>query len=60
LYDRAIVDKKGVRWAADENGNIHRFSKNSNGTSHWNGSTAGSNPIKDQNIPVEIKRAFWR
>jgi RHS repeat-associated protein len=60
LFDKARVDRNGVRWSADENGNIHRFSKESNGESHWNGSTAGTDPIKEQNIPAEIKRAFWR
>jgi hypothetical protein len=56
LYENSVADKNGVRWAKDADGNIHRFSKPSNGETHWNGSTAGSDPIQSQNIPVEIRR----
>ena len=31
LYSRSIEDAEGVRWAKDEGGTIHRFSKPSNG-----------------------------
>jgi len=55
LFNKSIADENGVRWAKDEDGIIHRFSKPSNGESHWNGSTGGNNPIQDQNIPNEIK-----
>jgi hypothetical protein len=58
LFDRSIVDKNGVRWAKGSDGTIHRFSKPSNGESHWNGSTAGKDPIKPQNIPNDIKKAL--
>ncbi len=58
LFNKSIVEKKGVRWAKDDNGVIYRFIKPSNGESHWNGSTAGPNPIQEQNIPVGIRRAI--
>ncbi|MES2130515.1 MAG: RHS repeat-associated core domain-containing protein [Pseudomonadota bacterium] len=58
LYEESIVDKKGVRWAKDAEGNLHRFSKPSNGEVHWNGSTSGVDPIKPQNIPNEIRKFF--
>ena len=51
LYNKSIADENGVRWAKDEEGVIHRFTKPSNGESHWNGSTGGSDPIKPQNLP---------
>ncbi|MBB3743091.1 hypothetical protein FHX10_002584 [Rhizobium sp. BK591] len=55
LYKNSVADKTGVRWAKDADGNIHRFSRPSNGETHWNGSTAGPDPIRNQNIPKEIK-----
>jgi RHS repeat-associated protein len=58
LFDKSIADKSGVRWAKDSDGTIHRFSAPSNGESHWNGSTAGANPIRENNIPIEIRRAL--
>jgi len=54
LYNRSIVDDNGVRWAKDDDGVIHRFSKPSNGECHWNGSTGGGDPILMQNIPNEV------
>jgi uncharacterized protein RhaS with RHS repeats len=56
LFQKSITDKSGARWAKDKDGTIHRFSKPSNGESHWNGSTAGRDPIKEQNIPNDIKK----
>jgi RHS repeat-associated protein len=58
LFGMSIVDSAGVRWAKDANGTIHRFSRPSNGETHWNGSTAGPKPIKMEDIPVEIRRAL--
>ncbi|MDG4558490.1 MAG: RHS repeat-associated core domain-containing protein [Candidatus Contendobacter sp.] len=58
LYENSVVDKNGVRWAKDADGTIHRFSKPSNGETHWNGSTGGVDPIQPQNIPVQIRRLF--
>lgn len=58
LYDNSVADQKGVRWAMDSDGEMHRFSKPSNGKTHWNGSTRGRDPIKPQNIPADIKRRF--
>jgi hypothetical protein len=55
LYQNSVADKNGVRWAKDANGVVHRFSRPSNGETHWNGSTAGIDPIKTQNIPIEIR-----
>lgn len=56
LWRNSIVDSKGVRWAKDGNGVIHRFSKPSNNESHWNGSTAGIDPIRKEDIPNAIRR----
>jgi RHS repeat-associated protein len=58
LFDKSVPDSKGVRWAQDADGNVHRFSAPSNGESHWNGSTAGDNPIRTNTIPIEIRRLF--
>lgn len=58
LYDKSIPARDGTRWAKDEDGVIHRFSKPSNGDTHWNGSTSGPRPIRENNIPPEIKKAF--
>jgi RHS repeat-associated protein len=58
LLANSVEDRKGVRWAKDADGKIHRFSKPSNGETHWNGSTAGESPIQSQNIPIEVKRTF--
>ncbi len=58
LFDRAIEDRNGVRWARDADGTIHRFSAPSNGESHWNGSTAGARPIRMEDIPIEVRRAY--
>jgi hypothetical protein len=31
-----------------------------NGESHWNGSTGGSDPTREDDIPIEIRRnLFW-
>lgn len=38
-----------------QNGIIHRF-QGQNNKFHWNGSTAGENPISPNDIPIEIKR----
>ena len=56
LYENSVVDKNGVRWAKDADGTIHRFSRPSNGETHWNGSTGGADSIQSQNIPAEIRR----
>ncbi len=58
LYEKSIPDKTNVRWAKDLDGTVHRFSRPSNGETHWNGSTTGTDPIKNQNIPQEIKNAL--
>jgi RHS repeat-associated protein len=58
LYKDSVVDKKGVRWTKDADGIIHRFSKPSNGQTHWNGSTGGTNPIRPGDIPREIRKLF--
>jgi RHS repeat-associated protein len=58
LYDKSVADSRGVRWAKDEKGEINRFSKPSNGATHWNGTTDPTtvDPIQPQNIPNEIKK----
>ena len=55
LYNQSISHTNGVRWAKDKNGVVHRFSAPRNGETHWNGSTAGSSPIRKSNIPQPIK-----
>jgi hypothetical protein len=56
LFKRSIPDKKGVRWARDADGTIHRFSQPANGQTHWNGSTAGKKGIRMEDIPNEIRK----
>ena len=56
LFENTIVDSDGVRWVKDKDGVIHRFSKPSNGESHWNGSTGGLTPIRDNVIPPDIRK----
>ena len=56
LFEKSIPDTNGVRWAKDSDGIIHRFSPLSNGERHWNGSTAGSKPIRLDKVPIEIRR----
>jgi RHS repeat-associated protein len=58
LFKNSVADKRGVRWAKDADGTIHRFSTPSNGQSHWNGSTAGKKPIRLEDIPNEIRKQF--
>ncbi len=58
LYNSAIRDKKGVQWSMDKDGTLHRFSGPRNGQTHWNGSTAGNNPIALNHIPPAIKKIF--
>ncbi|MBS0262239.1 MAG: Hint domain-containing protein, partial [Planctomycetes bacterium] len=55
LFDRSVVDDKGVRWVKDSDGVIHRFSAPSNGESHWNGSTSGVDPIRIESISNKIR-----
>ncbi|NIJ64635.1 RHS repeat-associated protein [Sphingomonas leidyi] len=59
LYSKSAPDKSGVRWTRDSDGVFHRFSRPSNGKTHWNGSTAGDNPIQLRNIPNEILKRKW-
>jgi hypothetical protein len=56
LYNESVSDQNGVRWAKDANGVIHRFTRPTNGEVHWNGSTAGSESIQPNNIPIQIRR----
>lgn len=56
LWKKSIPDKQGRRWSIDDNGVIHRFSKPSNGESHWNGSTGDDFPVLDEHIPIDIRR----
>jgi hypothetical protein len=58
LYDKAIKDSNGRWWAKDADGVIHRFSRPSNGETHWNGSTVGADPIRMNDIPNEIRNAL--
>lgn len=60
LYNDSVCAENGTRWAIDENGDLHRFCKPSNGEVHWNGSTAGKDPICSNDVPKEIKRCFQK
>jgi RHS repeat-associated protein len=52
LYETSVYDSKNDCWySIDQNGDIHRFSKNSNGTTHWNGSTATSRGLHSSKMP---------
>ncbi|WP_221262863.1 RHS repeat-associated core domain-containing protein [Sphingomonas kyeonggiensis] len=59
LYSKSVQDKSGVRWTRDSDGVFHRFSRPSNGKTHWNGSTSGNDPIQLRNIPNEILKRKW-
>ncbi len=56
LFAQSIADSRGRRWVKDLKGVIHRFAAPRNGRTHWNGSTAGPNPIRMETIPIEIRR----
>jgi hypothetical protein len=56
LFSQSIADSRGRRWVKDLKGVIHRFAAPRNGRTHWNGSTAGPNPIRMETIPIEIRR----
>ena len=58
LFDKSIDDGTGTRWAKDSDGTIRRFSSPRNGETHWNGSTAGSRPIRVDDIPFTVRRAL--
>ena len=58
LYKNSVADDKGVRWAMDKQGTLHRFSAPRNNLTHWNGSTAGKDPITLDTIPIQIRRLF--
>jgi RHS repeat-associated protein len=59
LWQKSVPDTNGRRWAKDADGNVHRFSKESNGESHWNGSTSTPvDPINVRDIPNEILKAL--
>jgi len=60
LWNQSIEDENGVRWAIDDDGVIHRFSKPRNDLSHWNGCTRGPNPISRNNIPNDILKAHLK
>ena len=59
MFNHSIDDPRpnrcNTKWYKDKNGIIHRF-QGQNNTFHWNGSTAGENPISPNDIPIEIKR----
>ena len=55
LYERSVVGNDGERWAL-ENGEYHRFSKPSNGNTHWNGCAGGPNGIKLGKVPNPVKK----
>jgi len=55
LFNKSVADPKtGARWAKDADGTIHRFSPPSNGSTHWNGSTAGRGIHQNQLPSREI------
>jgi RHS repeat-associated protein len=58
LYKNSVEANNGTRWARDSDGTLHRFNSPSNGQTHWNGSTAGTDPIRPNVIPPEIKRFY--
>ena len=52
---RQLKMAEGRWWAKDADGTIHRFSAEATATER---STAGSNPIRMDNIPSEIRSAL--
>ena len=58
LFQNSVRADDGTRWVQDSDGTLHRFNAPSNGQTHWNGSTAGRDPIQSRNIPPEIRNYF--
>ncbi len=56
LFKDSVEDSVGRRWVKDTDGVIHRFSKESNGETHWNGSTKGPEGIRMEDIPNAIRK----
>lgn len=65
LFEKSVLGPDGNRWTkvgAGKKSVYHRFQDDGNGKWHWNGSSNAMlknnkpNPIKEQNIPIEIKR----
>ncbi|MCY7361823.1 MAG: hypothetical protein LH629_07130, partial [Ignavibacteria bacterium] len=55
LYQKAIPDETGKNWYNINNdGVIHRFSRDHNGTVHWNGSEQGARGL--HSIPNNVRK----
>lgn len=65
LFKESVLSSDGNRWTKTGTKTkpiYHRFQDDGNGKWHWNGSTDAKkfdgtpNPIKENNVPIEIKR----
>ncbi|WP_172795925.1 VENN motif pre-toxin domain-containing protein [Neisseria weaveri] len=57
-----IPSSTTVRFARDQEGNIHRFSKDPNNQWHWNGGTGDKNNplILDNKVKAELRNLGWK
>ena len=58
VFKNAIEGPDGCWYGKNAQGEIYRFSRPSNGETHWNGSSSGPNAIRPNNIPASVKRSL--
>jgi cytochrome c553 len=58
VYEDAVEGPDGNWYGKNENGDVYRYSRPSNGETHWNGSSSGSNAIRSNNIPNIVKQTL--
>ncbi|MCA9290145.1 MAG: hypothetical protein KDA25_03390 [Phycisphaerales bacterium] len=58
VYKDAIKGKDGNWYGKNQNGDVYRYSRPSNGKTHWNGSTSGPNAIPKHRIPNNVKKSL--
>ena len=61
VYERSVLGSDGHWWGVGANGQLYRFSRESNGQTHFNGMTGGQAPLPQQEIPNAVEKHFnWR
>ncbi|WP_191093952.1 hypothetical protein [Nocardia colli] len=61
VYDKAIQGKDGKWYGVGGNGEIYRYAPDNTGGAHFNGTTApGSNTIRSEDIPIEVRRKLGK
>ncbi len=59
VFETSIRDEGGNWWGkSPTSGALYRYSRASNGESHWNGSTMGQPPLELRHVPQAIKSRF--